>query len=122
MIYCGVCCHPYASVSWWAIHSALGCAVTPNHRSLRRGVLQDQESVQQAKRDRRDHEQIHRCDAVGMIVKKGLPALRRRRPSLRHVFCDGGLPDIDAKLEQFAVDPGCAPKRVCDTHLADKAA
>jgi hypothetical protein len=39
------------------------------------GVLQDQEPVQQPKRDRRDQEQIHRRDAVGMIAKKGLPAL-----------------------------------------------
>jgi hypothetical protein len=29
-------CHPHASVSCRAIHSALGCAVTPSHISLRR--------------------------------------------------------------------------------------
>jgi hypothetical protein len=46
-------------------------------------VPQDQESIQQAKRDRRDQEQIHRCDAVGVIAKKGLPALRRRSPTIR---------------------------------------
>src|SRR5262249_55446914 len=34
--YRGACCHPHASVNCRAIHSALGCAVTPNHRSLRR--------------------------------------------------------------------------------------
>ena len=49
---------------------------------------------------------------------KGLPALRRWLPSPRHVFCHGGLPDIDAKLEQFAVDPRCSPKRVRDAHIA----
>src|SRR5713226_4202313 len=32
-------------------------------------------------------------------------------PSPRHGFCHGGLADIDAKLEQFAVDPRCSPKR-----------
>jgi hypothetical protein len=54
---------------------------------------------------------IHRCDAVGMIAKEGLPALRRRSASPRHVLCDRGLPDIDAELEQFAVYPRSAPAR-----------
>ena len=85
-------------------------------------VPQDQESVQRPKRDRRDQEQIHRCDTVGMIAKEGLPALRRRPPSPRHVLCDRGLSDIDTELEQFAVYSRSAPKRVCDTHLANEAA
>src|SRR5258708_35456181 len=57
-------------------------------QKLTTGVLQDQEAVQQPKRDRRDQEQIHRCDAVSMIVKEGLPALRRRPPSPRHLLTD----------------------------------
>ena len=85
-------------------------------------VPQDQDSVQQPKRDRRDYEQIHRRYAVGMIAQKGLPALRRGLPSPRHVFCHGGLPDIDAKLEQFAVYPRCSPKRVRDAHVANELA
>jgi hypothetical protein len=60
--------------------------------------------------------------AVGMIAKEGLPALRRRPPSCRHVLCDRGLSDIDAKLEQLAVYPRCAPRRICDAHLANEAA
>src|ERR1700704_5673539 len=66
---------------------------------------------------RRDQEQVHRCDTVGMIAKEGPPALRRRPPSPRHVLCDRGLTDVDAELEQLAVYPRCAPKRVCDAHL-----
>jgi hypothetical protein len=58
---------------------------------------QDQKSIQ-PKRDRRHHEQVHRCDAVGMVAQEGFPALRRWSPFLRHVFCHGGLPDIDAEL------------------------
>jgi hypothetical protein len=30
------------------------------------------------------------------------------------------LPDIDAKLEKFAMDPGYAPKRIGDTHPSNK--
>jgi hypothetical protein len=41
---------------------------------------------------------------VGVIVKKGLPALRWWPSSSRHVLRHRGLADIDAKLEEFAVD------------------
>src|SRR5262245_12212131 len=74
-------------------------------QKLAPGMLQDQKSIQQPKRDRRDYEQIHRRNAVSVIAQKGLPALRRWLSSPHHVFCHGGLSDIDAKLEQFAVDP-----------------
>ena len=97
------------------------CGHTQPHK-LAAGMLQDQKSIQQPKRDRWDYEQIHRRNAVGMIAQKGLPALRRWLPSPRHVFCHGGLPDIDAKLEQFAVDPRCSPKRVRDAHVANELA
>src|ERR1700704_5510985 len=46
-------------------------------QQLATGVLQDQEAVQQPKRDRRDQEQVHRCDADSVIVKEGLPVPRR---------------------------------------------
>jgi hypothetical protein len=91
-------------------------------QKLAAGMLQDQKRIQQPKRDRRDYEQIHRRNTVGMIAQKGLPALRRWLPSPRHVFCHGGLPDIDAKLEQFAVNPRCSPKRVRDAHVANELA
>ena len=38
-------------------------------------VSHDQQPVQQPERDRRHHEQVHRCNAIRMIAKKGLPAL-----------------------------------------------
>jgi len=89
-------------------------------QKLAPGMLQDQKSIQQPKRDRRDYEQIHRRNAISVITQKGLPALRRWLPSPRHVFCHGGLTDIDAKLEQFAVDPRCSPKRVRGAHVANE--
>src|SRR5229473_2477008 len=92
------------------------------HWHLAARMLQDQKSIQQPKRDRRDYEQIHRRNAVGMIAQKGLPALRWRLPSPGHVFCHGGLPDIDAKLEQFAMDLWRSPKRVRDAHVANELA
>src|SRR6266446_9107401 len=91
-------------------------------QKLAAGMLQDQKSIQQPKRDRRDYEQIHRGNAVRVIAQKGLPALRRRLPAPCHVFCHRGLPDTDAKLEQFAVDPWCSPKRFRDAHVTNKLA
>jgi len=41
---------------------------------LAAGMLQDQKSIQQSKRYRRDYKQVHRGDAVGMIAQKRLPA------------------------------------------------
>jgi hypothetical protein len=35
----------------------------------------------------------------------------------RHVSPDGGLADVNPKLEQFAVDAGRAPERVGEAHL-----
>jgi hypothetical protein len=68
-------------------------------QKLTSAVLQDQEAVQQPKRNCRDQEQIHRRDAVSMIAQEGLPALRWWAPPSRHVFCDRGLSDVDAELE-----------------------
>jgi hypothetical protein len=71
----------------------------PQPQHLSAGMPQDQKSIQQPERDRGDHEQIHRRDAVCVIAKKRLPSLGWRMPSPRHVLCNGGLPDIDAELE-----------------------
>jgi hypothetical protein len=100
---------------------ARACGHTQPHK-LAAGMSQDQKSIQQPKRDCRHYEQIHRCNAVGMVAQKGLPALRGWLPSPGHVFCHDGLPNIDAKLEQFAVDPRRSPKRVRDAHGANKLA
>src|SRR6476660_7572342 len=78
------------------------------------------ESIQQPERDRGDHEQIHRRDAVRVISKKRLPSLGWRTPSSRHVLGNGGLPDIDAELEQFAMNPRSTPKRVLNTHVSNE--
>ena len=65
---------------------------------------------------------IDRCDAVGMIMQERLPALGRRPPAPCHVLGDRSLADIDAELEQFAMDPGSAPERICQAHFSDQLA
>src|ERR1700687_4797439 len=85
-------------------------------------VPHDQQSIEQAKRDCRHDEQIHRGDAVGMIAKERPPALRWRVSSLGHVLGHAGLSDIDAELEEFSMDPRRSPQRIGNAHLADKLA
>ena len=121
------------NVSWRLLPSICLGALTGNPfrawmcryaqpQNLTAAMPQNHISIQQAERDRRDHEQIHRCDAVGMIAKKGLPALRWWPPSPHHLLCNRGLPDIDAELKQFAMYPRCSPKRVGGTHLPNELA
>jgi hypothetical protein len=61
----------------------------------------------------RNHEQVHRRDAVSMIAQKRPPALGWRPSTLGHVFGDRGLADIDAELEELTVD-ALARYRVSD--------
>ena len=68
-------------------------------------VPHDQQSIEQAKRDCRHDEHIHRSDPISVIADKGSPALRRRVSSPDHVFGDAGLADLDAELKQLAMDP-----------------
>src|ERR1700692_1789367 len=82
----------------------------------------NQQAVEQAKRDCRYDEQIHRGDAVDMIAKERPPALGWRVSSLGHVLGHAGLSDIDAELEEFSMDPRRSPQRISNAHLADKLA
>jgi dihydropteroate synthase len=40
------------------------------------------------------------------LRKKRLPALRRRPPPAHHILGNARLPNVDAELEQFAMDTG----------------
>src|SRR6266478_7991349 len=83
-------------------------------------VLQYQQSIKQLERNGWNHEQVHRRNAVGMIAQERPPALRWRSPMLGHVFGNRRLPNINAELEEFAMDARCAPERVGDTHVPNE--
>src|SRR6516225_4564136 len=89
-------------------------------QNLPPGMPQDKKPIQEPKRNRRNNKKVYRRDGISMIAKEGLPALRRWLPSLCHVFCYGRLADIDAELEQLAVDPWRSPQRVGNAHLANE--
>jgi hypothetical protein len=65
-------------------------------------------------------ERDHRGNPIGVVADKCCQTLRWRPSKLRHVFGDRSLADVDAKLEQFTMAPGSAPKRIGQAHLADQ--
>jgi hypothetical protein len=80
----------------------------------------DQHPIQQAKGLGRNDKQVHRGGAIRMIVQEGLPALRRRSSSSRHILGNAGLAKVDAELDHFAVDARCAPQWIGNAHLPDQ--
>src|SRR5665647_363922 len=57
-----------------------------------------------------------------MIMKERLPPLRWWGSSPDHILGHARLADIDTELEQFAMDPRCAPQRIGNAHFADQLA
>src|SRR5262249_37065697 len=57
-----------------------------------------------------------------VLAIRGRPHMRWRFPVSCHIFGNRGLIPIDAELEEFAMDPGSAPKRVGEAHLQDQLA
>ena len=54
-----------------------------------------------------------------LALAPDVPALRPR-PALHHVFGDRRLGDLEAKHQDFAMDPGCPPLWVLPAHPADE--
>ena len=78
------------------------CDTKPQNMSP--AVPHDQQSIEQAKRDCRHDEHIHRSDPVSVVAEECPPALGRRVSSPDHVLGHAGLSDIDAELEEFSMD------------------
>src|ERR1700745_1144915 len=79
------------------------CDAKPQNMSP--AVPQDQQSIEQAKRDCRHDEHLDRSDPISVIAEECPPVLRRRVSSPDHVLGHAGLSDIDAELEELSMDP-----------------
>src|SRR5215813_6653660 len=55
-----------------------------------------------------------------MTTHKGAPSLTWRPTPFDHVLGDARLRDLKPELEQFAVNPWRAPKRIFDAHPPDQ--
>lgn len=84
-------------------------------------VPNNKEAVQQLERDHGDGEEIHGSNRFAMIAKEGLPAPGKFWLSGRplHPTRDASFRYIEAKHEQFTVDPGSAPGWVFCHHAED---
>src|ERR1700733_4137971 len=108
MIYRGAWSHGNASVTWRAIHSAVGFAVTPNDTQTRRPWRTM--TRQNLECDCRQDKEVDRRDAVGVIAEKRPPALRRWPRAAAHVPSDRRLGALEAELEQLTMNTRRAPE------------
>src|SRR5262249_39269176 len=52
----------------------------------------------------RNSEQVHGANVRCMVTQEGAPSLGWRSTPLHHVLCDAGLSDLEAELEQLAMN------------------
>ena len=79
----------------------------------------DDKTIEDPECDRWKDKKVHRRDAAGMVAQKGAPALRWWPRVVAHIPSDCRLSDLEAKLEQFAMNVWGAPERVRPAHLAN---
>jgi hypothetical protein len=96
------------------------CDVDPDKVSA--GQPNDDEDIEQIEANGRDNEQVHGDDVRRVVTQEGAPSLGRRSTSLDHVLRDSGLSDLEAELEQLAVDARRSPQRIFRAHPSDQRA
>src|SRR5664280_3514011 len=82
----------------------------------------DDKTIEDPERDRWKDKKIDRRNAVGMVAQKRAPTLRWWPRVVAHIPSDARLSDLEAKLEQFAMNVWSAPERVRPAHLANERA
>ena len=85
-------------------------------------VIKYNHRIKQPKRRSRDDEHVDRDDDRHMVLQKDAPSRGGSLRAPRQIPSNGGLTDLDAKLEWFAVDARCAPEWVVEAHLTDQVA
>jgi len=85
-------------------------------------MLDHEEAVQHAKSQSGHCEEIHGHDGVAVIAKEGNPALGGAvgTREAAEVAGDRALGDVEAELEELAVDSGGAPGGILADHLPDE--
>jgi len=85
-------------------------------------MTNNEEAVEQLKRDRRNSKEIHGGDGFSVIAEKRKPTLGRFRISgcAPHPAGDGALGYVKAQHAQFAMNARRTPDRVLSNHLEDQ--
>ena len=83
-------------------------------------MAEDDQCVENLKPRRHDDKHVDGSGVMHVVVQERAPGRGGGLGPPRQVSADHGLADLDAELEQLAVDAGSALKRVCLAHLADQ--
>jgi hypothetical protein len=101
------------------LHRVLGNLEMDDSPSM---VIKYNHGIEHPKRRGRDDEHVDRDDDCHMVPQKAAPSRGGSLRAPRQIPSNGGLTDLDAELEEFAVDTRWAPKRVVAAHLTDQVA
>src|SRR5258706_1806056 len=96
---CDLACDPFRG---W-----MRCDVDPDEVSARQP--DDDEGVEHVEANGGGNEQVHGGDVRCGVTQEAGPALGRRSTSLDHGLLQPGLSDVEAELEQFAMDARRTP-------------
>src|SRR5260221_11550110 len=96
------------------------CDVGPNKVSARQP--DDDQTVEQIKANGWNNEQVHGGDVRRVVTQEGAPSLGWRSTSLDHVLRDARLSDLEAELEQLAMNARRTPQRIFHAHPPDQCA
>ncbi len=83
-------------------------------------VAEDDHGVEKPKRRGCNNEHVDRRNLGQMVVQEATPGRGGDFGPPRQVSPDRGLADLDAELEQFAMNAGGAPEGIGHAHLADQ--
>src|SRR5260370_13258735 len=109
---CDLACDPFRG---W-----MRCDVDPDKVSARQP--DDDQAVEQIKTNGWNNEQVHGGDVRRVVSQEGAPSLGRRSTSLDHVLRHARLSDLEAELEQLAMNARRTPQRIFHAHPPDQCA
>src|SRR5205807_8185702 len=98
----------------------MDCDVDPDKVSA--SQPDEDKDIEQIEANGRNNEQVNGGDVRCVVTQEGAPALGRRSTSLDHVLRDAGLSDLEAELEQLAMDARRSPQRIFRAHPPDQRA
>ena len=75
-------------------------------------VLDHDKDIQNLEKCRWDREEVDRDQLLRVICEECSPRLRRRLWMPDHVFADGRFRDLDAQLQELAMDARRSPSKV----------
>jgi hypothetical protein len=106
--YRGVLSHGNACTTWLAVHAAEGLLVTLILR-MRLRLWANTTNTNNVEENRRGSEGVAGHERADVIVQERAPRRRRRLPPAWQVLGHGGLRDLEAQLQELAVDARSAP-------------